>query len=71
MLRLLAENSIIPWVCARDFNEIMEDSEKCGGVNRATHLMENFREAVIDAGLIEVNLGGLHFLGWGKERTRR
>ncbi|KAK3195440.1 hypothetical protein Dsin_026750 [Dipteronia sinensis] len=34
LLRRLHSRSDLPWLCAGDFNEILEDSEKQGGIRR-------------------------------------
>lgn len=67
LLWRLANVNDAPWLCAGDFNEIMEDTDKCGGVCRVPRLMANFREAVIDAGLLELNTGGAQFSWMGKK----
>lgn len=46
LLAELAGQGQEPWVCAGDFNEILLDSEKKGGRERAVWQMENFREVV-------------------------
>ena len=36
----------IPWLCAGDFNEVLEAHEQIGGSVRPKHQMHGFREAV-------------------------
>ncbi|KAL0311520.1 UNVERIFIED_CONTAM: hypothetical protein Sangu_2446700 [Sesamum angustifolium] len=43
LLRRRHSQSIRPWLCAGDFNEILEHSEKEGGPPRAEWLIRNFR----------------------------
>ena len=60
-LRRLFESHSLPWLCAGDFNEILYDNEKLGGVLRSTKLMENFRGVLNDCNLQEVSFCGPKF----------
>ena len=57
-----------PWLCAGDFNEILDQSEKVGGRRRPQFLMENFRNTLELCGLHELDYKGPLFT-WdnGKE----
>lgn len=46
------------WDIMGDFNEILVDSEKVRGRLRASRLMSNFRDAVMDCNLAEVSSSG-------------
>ena len=50
-----------PWLCGGDLNEILFPSEKMGGVPRAKILMDNFREALSIAGLMDLGFTGPPF----------
>ena len=43
MLCLLYDHSPLPWLCVRDFNEILNDNEKMERAIRNVKQMENFR----------------------------
>lgn len=43
--------SDIPWLCARDFNEVKEAKKKWGGSARKSTQMNSFRQAIDDSGL--------------------
>jgi len=47
--RLKARNSI-PWLCARDFNEITRSHEKLGGRLRLVRQMQEFRDVLDEFG---------------------
>ena len=47
-----------PWLCAGDFNEIVEQFEKVGGRRRPNYLMENFKSTLEYCGLNEVECRG-------------
>ncbi|XP_042952137.1 uncharacterized protein LOC122289225 [Carya illinoinensis] len=46
LLRELKPSQGIPWLCIGDFNEILSQKEKVGGVPRPYKQMEEFREAI-------------------------
>ncbi|KAK2641420.1 hypothetical protein Ddye_023183 [Dipteronia dyeriana] len=50
-----------------DFNEILMDSEKSGGIQRPQNLMENFRSALNDCGLQDIGFVGSTFT-WCNKR---
>ncbi|VFQ81500.1 unnamed protein product [Cuscuta campestris] len=58
LLRDLSQASTLPWICGGDFNAIMEQHEKQGGPPKPRYLIQAFREAVEDAGLMDFPLGG-------------
>ncbi|XP_074313417.1 uncharacterized protein LOC141648588 [Silene latifolia] len=55
-----AGNDDRPWVCVGDFNEIFFATEMKGG-NRLQWQMNNFRDAVDDCGLRDVDFDGYEF----------
>jgi hypothetical protein len=46
LLKLLNNHGDLPWLCAGDFNEVLEASEQFGGNVRPERQMDGFREAV-------------------------
>ncbi|XP_074289571.1 uncharacterized protein LOC141614725 [Silene latifolia] len=60
LLRSLAAESRIPWLCVGDFNEILYAHEMKGG-NRAQRQMNNFREAVDVCELSDLGFEGYEF----------
>ncbi|XP_074283536.1 uncharacterized protein LOC141608084 [Silene latifolia] len=60
LLRLLGTQYNGPWVCIGDFNEVLFATEMKGGV-RPQRQMNNFREAVDDCGLRDVDFEGYLF----------
>ncbi|XP_074315430.1 uncharacterized protein LOC141651628 [Silene latifolia] len=73
LLRTLAAESQDPWLCVGDFNEILFADEMKGG-SRAQWQMNNFREAVDDCGLSDLNFEGYAFTfdnGQGGEENRQ
>ncbi|XP_021747551.1 uncharacterized protein LOC110713405 [Chenopodium quinoa] len=61
LLEDLARQSDEAWVCIGDFNEILFESEKKGGRDRALWQMENFREAIDVCHLCDVHAEGYEF----------
>jgi hypothetical protein len=49
------------WLCVGDFNEIVEQSEKQGGVPRRDRQMEQFRNVLKDCGLSDLGFLGPKF----------
>jgi hypothetical protein len=48
-------------MCAGDFNEILEESEKFGGCRKARGLMEAFKEALDVCNLSDLGASGLRY----------
>ncbi|VFQ95191.1 unnamed protein product [Cuscuta campestris] len=53
--------STLPWLCFGDFNAILDQGEKKGGLPKPSYLIQGFREALEDAGLLDFPLGGYGF----------
>lgn len=50
----------LPWVVGGDFNDILYDSEKMGGVTRPFAQLQDFADAIADCGLQDLSaLGNL------------
>ncbi|XP_073359856.1 uncharacterized protein [Aegilops tauschii subsp. strangulata] len=47
-----------PWICLGDFNEILSDDEKVGGVMRPQTMMDNFRGALEACDLTDIGYTG-------------
>jgi hypothetical protein len=62
-LRHLAGLEPVAWLCARDFNEIADISEKFGGAGRAAGQMNNFSETLAYCNLLDMRNKG-HFFTW-------
>ncbi|KAL5747974.1 hypothetical protein ACOSQ2_025271 [Xanthoceras sorbifolium] len=50
--------SSLPWICGGDFNEILMDCEKDGGLPKQRRLLLNFREALDACGLQDLGFEG-------------
>lgn len=61
LLRTLSSRSVLPWVVGGDFNEIMSNDEKSGGLVRAPGLMNAFREGLLVCDLTDLGFEGCKF----------
>lgn len=61
LLKTLASQPTLSWMCMGDFNEILFAHEKKGGNERADWQMTNFREAVDVCGFIDISFSGYEF----------
>ncbi|KAK3212451.1 hypothetical protein Dsin_017157 [Dipteronia sinensis] len=68
LLKRLCGLSQLPWICIRNFNEILCDDEKVGGLRRNRRLMEEFRETLDWCELSDMGYIGLDFT-WGNRRN--
>jgi hypothetical protein len=60
-LRQLSQSSNLPWCILGDFNDILLPSEKKGRNDRAPWLINGFRSAVLDSGLVDIHMEGYPF----------
>ena len=67
LLKHLKDYSPHPWMCAGDFNEILEGSKKFGGCRRARGLMEAFKETLAACELSDLGAFG-PFYTWHNGR---
>ncbi|XP_075640491.1 uncharacterized protein LOC142612260 [Castanea sativa] len=65
LLRSLHGRNSLPWLCARDFNEIIKQSEKLGGRLRPYAQMQIFREALDECELTDLGFKGFPYT-WSK-----
>ncbi|KAL0407262.1 UNVERIFIED_CONTAM: hypothetical protein Slati_4040100 [Sesamum latifolium] len=61
LLTRLHAQSTRDWLCAGDFNEILDRSEKSGGPPRLNWQMRNFRTALTECGLSDIGFTGSPF----------
>ena len=64
-LRQLNSCFNLPWLCARDFNEILRRNEKHGGSMRSQSQMQLFRDVVDECGFLDLGFVGPQ-LTWSK-----
>ncbi|MCH83167.1 endonuclease/exonuclease/phosphatase family protein [Trifolium medium] len=70
-LHHLSQTSQLPWSIIGDFNDILSLDEKRGRTDRPEWLIHGFREAVTDAGLIDIELTGYPFTWFKSLGTAR
>ena len=65
--KLKALNSQLekPWLCFRDFNEIIKQEEKLRGARRPYYLMQQFREVIDECCFMDLGFEGSKFT-WSK-----
>ncbi|XP_074318307.1 uncharacterized protein LOC141655110 [Silene latifolia] len=66
LLRELQPMSNLPWVVIGDFNEILFEHEKSGGTIREYPVMDAFREAIDECGLMDIGYWGNPFTWWNR-----
>lgn len=67
LLSMLCSHSSPPWICAGDFNEIMWDVEKKGGLAKKFSAMQRFRDALDQCNLQDLGFSGYPFT-WSNGR---
>lgn len=67
MLRFLWNESDLPWLCVRDFNEILHDHEQFGGNDREEWKKEGFREMVQYCEFMDLGYSGAPYT-WDNRR---
>ena len=60
-LRQLNSRFNLPWLCARDFNEILRSNEKHGGNTRSQSQMQLFRNVINECGFLDLGFVGPKF----------
>nr|POF20626.1 hypothetical protein CFP56_77330 [Quercus suber] len=61
MIKGLNHKFSLPWVCARDFNEILKGHEKLGGEPKREYEMKAFRNVVDECELVDLGYTELKF----------
>lgn len=61
LLRILNQQTSLPWLCMGDFNEILFSHEKKGGAPRSQAQMDKFRWAIEECGLRDLGFSGDKF----------
>lgn len=69
LLRDLHSQEDVPWLCAGDFNEILYQHEKEGGVLRPQAQMDRFREAIANCELQDLGFEGDVYTWRNNNRT--
>jgi hypothetical protein len=67
LLSWLERANLKPWLVLRDFNEIVDNSEKVGGIPRIERQMEGFRKVIRDYNLGDLGFKGCKFT-WSNKR---
>ena len=60
-LRLLNYDSVIPWLCVGDFDEITRQKEKMGGVWQPHNQMQLFQDVIDECSFIDLGYVGSKF----------
>ena len=60
-LRQLNFDSVMPWLCMGDFNEITRQEEKLGGAWRPHNQMQSFRDVIDECGFMDLGYVGSKF----------
>ncbi|MCH81372.1 endonuclease/exonuclease/phosphatase family protein, partial [Trifolium medium] len=71
LLKTLSRRSNLPWCVIGDFNDILSSDEKKGRTDRANWLIRGFREAVLDAGLVDLVMHDYQFTWFKSLGTNR
>lgn len=71
LIRQLSTLSNLLWGIIGDFNDILSASEKIGKTDRAHWLIQGFRDAIQDAGLIDLFMEGYNFTWFKSLGTSR
>lgn len=66
-LHNLHQQANLPWMVAGDFNEVLYSHEKEGGAPRPMHMMQSFRDALVDCELYDMGFAGDPFT-WRRRR---
>lgn len=68
LLKTLNHSFSLPWLCARDFSEILKSHEKFGGRLRLEKQMQDYRDTLDVCGYTDLGFIGNKFT-WCKRLT--
>jgi hypothetical protein len=68
VLRYLKRQDNLPWICAGDFNEILQQEEQLGINPRNETQMSKFRDCLMDCRLADLGYSGYPFT-WDNKRS--
>ena len=69
-LHALLQSLNEPWMCFGDFNVVVEDSEKEGGIQGSTSVSNFLKELLFDLSAIDLGYSGKQFTWWNKRWGR-
>ena len=69
-LHALLQSLNEPWMCFGDFNVVVEDSEKEGGIQGSTSAPNFLKELLFDLSAIDLGYSGNQFTWWNKRWGR-
>ena len=58
-MKFLRTRNTLPWLCAGDFNEILDATEQFGGLVRPESQMDGFQDVVEVCGFADLGFSGL------------
>jgi endonuclease/exonuclease/phosphatase family metal-dependent hydrolase len=71
LLRFLHAQSMVPWLCAGDFNKVLTEEEHFGVNDREVWQMEAFQDMAVDCGFTDLGFRGLPFTWDNKPKGDR
>jgi hypothetical protein len=71
LLRFLRAHSVVPWLCAGDFNEVLHGGEHFAKNEREEWHMNAFQDVVEDCRLIDLGFQGLPYTWDNKQDGER
>lgn len=67
VLRWLSDMSNLPWLCMGDFNNILSTKEKMGGLTISPYRIQDFRESIQYARLLDLGFSSYNYTWYKKE----
>ena len=67
LMRHLWGRASIPWVCLRDFNEILSSDERNGRIPKPLRPMQDFQTTLLHCGLVDLGFQGYRYT-WRNRR---
>jgi hypothetical protein len=69
-LHALLESILGPWMCCGDFNVVINDEEKIGGITGGSSILSLLKELLFDLAVVDLGYVGNRFT-WSKRRWGR